>query len=53
MKILCETNIINRNNHTTSGKFKKSTLAIGRKDSKSNLFIILINANNNTKYGKF
>lgn len=55
MKILCETNVAKRANREIKGRFLKSTLAIGRKDEKSKLCIILITSANKsgTKYGKF
>jgi hypothetical protein len=54
MKILCETNVTRRNNPQIKGKFLKSTIAIGKKDEKSNLCLILITSSNKsgTKYGK-
>lgn len=54
MKILCETSLIRRANPNIKGKFLKSTLAIGKKDQKSNLCLILITSSNKsgTKYGK-
>ena len=55
MKIICETNIIvKRPGFNAKGRFQKSTLAIGKKDEKSKLCIILISANNKsgTKYGE-
>lgn len=55
MKILCETNVARRANREMKGRFLKSTLAIGKKDEKSKLCIILITSANKsgTKYGKF
>lgn len=55
MKILCETNIVKRSNREIKGRFVKSTLAIGKKDEKSNLCLILITSSNKsgTKYGKY
>ncbi|KAG5670988.1 hypothetical protein PVAND_001213 [Polypedilum vanderplanki] len=52
MKLLCETNIIRRSNREIKTRFIKSTLAIGKKDEKSNLCIILISSSNKagTKY---
>jgi hypothetical protein len=54
MKLLCETNVIRRANREIKGRFVRSTLAIGKKDEKSKLCIILITASNKsgTKYGK-
>jgi hypothetical protein len=54
MKILCETNIVKRSQREIKGRFVKSTLAIGKKDEKSKLCIILITTSNKagTKYGK-
>lgn len=55
MKLLCETSLIRRANRELKGRFQKSTLAIGRKDEKSKLCIILITTNNKsgTKYGNW
>lgn len=54
MKILCETSIIRRSNREMKGRFLKSTLAVGKKDAKSMLCIILITSSNKagTKYGE-
>ncbi|XP_070506787.1 leucine-rich repeat protein 1 [Chironomus tepperi] len=48
MKLLCETNVIRRSNREIKGRFLKSTLAIGKKDEKSKLCIILITSSNKT-----
>lgn len=54
MKIVCETNVVRRSSSDLKGRFVKSSLAIGKKDDKSKLCLILITANNKsgTKYGK-
>lgn len=53
VKLQCETKV-ERRGENGKGRFMKSTLALGRKDEKSNLCLILTNAGNTgTKYGKF
>lgn len=54
MKLFCETNVINRVNREVKCRFHKSTLAIGKKDEKAKLCIILKTAGNKsgTKYGE-
>lgn len=54
MKLLCETSVVRRSNREIKSRFIKSTLAIGKKDEKSKLCIILITSSNKagTKYGK-
>lgn len=54
MKLLCETNAVRRANREMKGRFQKSTLAVGKKDEKSKLCLILITLSNKAgnKYGK-
>lgn len=54
MKLLCETNVVRRANREAKGRFYKSTLAVGKKNEKSNLCLILITTSNKsgTKYGR-
>lgn len=54
MRITCETSVFNRTQPGVTRKFQKSTLAIGKKDENSKLFLILMTAKNKTgeRYSK-
>lgn len=55
MKLICETSVvIKRLGCETKLRFQKTTLAIGKKNAKSNLCLILLTQANKsgTKYGK-